>query len=111
MTLPVPYSDNASFLACGIPAVAITLLPAEEASLYARKINSDKSLEDAVMNRESSKQKRLKENIPDFSYKEHLPYTWRLFHTQNDNIDSLTPASFKVMESILKSLAESKTPC
>lgn len=111
MTLPVPYSDNASFLACGIPAVAITLLPAEEASLYARKINSDKSLEDAVMNRESSKQKRIEENIPDFSYKEHLPYTWRLFHTQNDNIESLTPASFKVMESILKSLAESKTPC
>ncbi|MGN0728585.1 M28 family peptidase [Treponema sp.] len=111
MSLPVPYSDNASFIACGIPAVAITLLPADEASLYARKINSDKHLEDAVMNRESSKQKRLSENIPDFSYKEHLPYTWRLFHTKDDNIDSLTPASFKVMASILKLLAESKTPC
>ncbi|MDD7458850.1 MAG: M28 family peptidase [Spirochaetales bacterium] len=35
LTLPTPYSDNASFLACGIPAVAITMLPDEEASLYA----------------------------------------------------------------------------
>ncbi len=111
MTLPVPYSDNASFLACGIPAVAITLLPAEEASLYARKITTDKNLEDAVLNRESSKKKRLAENIPDFSYKEHLPYTWKLFHTENDNIDSLTPASFNVMSAILKLLADAKVPC
>ncbi|MBR4489562.1 M28 family peptidase, partial [bacterium] len=34
MTLPVPYSDNAGFLACGIPAVAITFLPKEEVSFY-----------------------------------------------------------------------------
>ena len=29
-TLPVNYSDNASFLANGIPAVAVTMLPSEE---------------------------------------------------------------------------------
>jgi hypothetical protein len=110
MTLPVPYSDNASFLACGIPSVAITFLPADEASLYARKINSDKNLEDAVMNRESSKANRIQNNIPDFSYKEHLPLTWRLFHSAKDSEDSLTPISFSVMESILKILTESKVP-
>lgn len=111
MTLPVPYSDNASFLACGIPAVAVTLLPADEASLYARKINSDRYLEDAVLNREASKMRRIKENIPDFSYKEHLPLTWRLFHSADDSTATLTPASFAVMESILKLLADAKVPC
>lgn len=30
----VPYSDNAAFIACGIPAVAITLLPKDEATKY-----------------------------------------------------------------------------
>nr|MCR4578876.1 hypothetical protein [Treponema sp.] len=30
--LPCNYSDNASFIASGIPAVAITLLPSEEVS-------------------------------------------------------------------------------
>ncbi|MBR5032803.1 MAG: M28 family peptidase [Treponema sp.] len=32
-TLPVNYSDNASFIANGIPAVAITMLPSEEVQL------------------------------------------------------------------------------
>lgn len=110
MSLPVPYSDNASFLACGIPAVAITLLPADEASLYAREINRMPSLESEVMNRESSKHRRMAENIPDYSYKDHLPYTWRLFHTQKDSIGSLTKESFTVMQRILLTLAETKVP-
>ena len=38
LSLPVPYSDNASFLACGIPAVAITILPSEEATLYLQNL-------------------------------------------------------------------------
>ncbi|MBQ0039269.1 MAG: M28 family peptidase [Treponema sp.] len=110
MSLPVPYSDNASFLACGIPAVAITMLPADEASLYARLLAKDRNLEDSVLNREISKAKRMEENIPDYSYKEHLPLTWRLFHTEKDCEESLTPVSFTVMEKILHVLAEAKTP-
>ncbi len=109
MALPVSYSDNASFLACGIPAVAITLLPADEASLYARNLNQNKSLEEAVLNRESSHVQRMQENIPDYSYKDHLPLTWRLFHTEKDNLESLTESSFSVMEKILKNLAALKT--
>lgn len=35
--MPTSYSDNASFLANGIPAVAITLLPAEEINLYTKE--------------------------------------------------------------------------
>ena len=108
MILPVPYSDNASFLACAIPAVAITLLPAEEASLYARELVKSKSLSSQVMNRESSKAERMNGTNVEYSYKERLPYTWRLFHTTSDNEASLTPESFVVMKNILQGLAEAK---
>lgn len=96
MCLPVPYSDNASFLACGIPAVAVTMLPAEEATVYARKLLVDKKMESAVMNRGDG-------------YRECLPLTWRLFHTAGDNIQSLTPVSEDVMKNILRCLAEDKS--
>lgn len=109
MSLPVPYSDNASFLACGIPAVAITMLPAEEASLYARDLNKNKNLVDAVLNREKSKKDRMEGKQADYSYKEHMPNTWRLFHTQNDNESSLTKESFRIMHNILVTLAEQKS--
>lgn len=108
MSLPVPYSDNASFLACGIPAVAITMLPAEEASLYARELMKPNGLEAEVMNRESSKMKRLEANAPEYAYKERLPDTWRRFHTERDNELSLTKESFTVMANILHCLAEAK---
>ena len=110
MCLPVPYSDNAAFLACGIPAVAITMLPAKEASLYARELNQHPDLKNAVMNRESSKKERLSSGEKEYAYKERMPYTWRLFHTAYDNEDSLTPESFRVMQNILRTIALSKTP-
>ena len=109
MSLPVPYSDNASFLACGIPAVAITMLPAEEASLYARELNKNKNLVDAVMNRETSKKARMAGQQTDYSYKERMPRTWKLFHTPQDNEDSLSPESFRIMHNILVTLAELKS--
>lgn len=105
MTLPVAYSDNASFLACGIPAVAITMLPSDEASLYAMQISQNKSLEANVLNRESSVEKNQGSNL-----KELLPLTWRMFHSVKDNEESLTPESFSVMEKLLRVLAFSKTP-
>ena len=109
MSLPVPYSDNASFLACGIPAVALTMLPAQEASLYARELVNSKSLSEQVINREASRQKRLSGEQVDYSYKERLPHTWRLFHTKADNMESLTQESWRIMHNILMTLAESKS--
>lgn len=99
MTLPVPYSDNAGFLACGIPAVALTMLPEKEASDYCMELMKDKNLEKKVMNA------KLGEDADfDFKYREKMPLTWRLFHTEYDNILSLTPESFGVMEKILEKL-------
>ena len=109
MSLPVPYSDNASFLACAIPAVAITMLPADEASLYARELNRNKNLVNQVLNREASKPQRLSGEQVEYSYKERLPRTWRLFHTEHDTEDSLTQESFRVMHNILLTLAAAKS--
>lgn len=74
--LPCNYSDNASFIANAIPAVAITLLPSLE-------INEV-----------------LQGNQPE---------TWRLLHTEKDDIFSLTPSSFELFHKILLKLAEMNT--
>ncbi len=99
LTLPVPYSDNAGFLACGIPAVAITMLPKEEASAYYMELMKDKNLEKAVMNVHLDDDADFK-----FKYQEKMPVTWRLFHTPYDNFLSLTQESFAVIEKILNEL-------
>ena len=107
MTLPVPYSDNAGFLACGIPAVAITFLPKDEVSFYYKNLMMDKNLEKAVMNCEIN----LNSKNPDelslqrFKYKEKMPMTWRMFHTEYDNFFSLTTESYTLMKKILNTIA------
>ena len=94
--LPVSYSDNGGFLACGIPAVAITFLPTEEATLYIENLKQNPELKEYVMNKKNKESKNLESM---------LPHTWKLFHTPNDNFDSLTEESFYLMEKILNSLA------
>ena len=107
MTLPVPYSDNAGFLACGIPAVAITFLPKDEVSFYYKNLMTDKNLEKAVMNCtiDFSSQNATDISIQKFKYQEQMPKTWRLFHTEYDNFLSLTPESFPFLLKILSQIA------
>ena len=107
LTLPVSYSDNAGFLACGIPAVAITLLPEAEANAYLRCLMSDPSLEKAVMHCQLDDGDSA---LSRSRYESMMPKTWRLFHTQHDSIASLTPESFAVMERILDALAAARAP-
>ena len=107
LTLPVPYSDNAGFLACGIPAVAITLLPNDEANAYLRSLMTEPALEAAVMNAGRADGTK---GLPRVQYEGLLPKTWRLFHTPHDSERSLTAESFAVMERILDALAAARTP-
>jgi hypothetical protein len=100
MTLPVPYSDNAGFLACGIPAVAITMLPSAEATRFLYDLRQDKKLEAAVLANSA---------FADSELKKKLPYTWQLIHTPGDNDVSLTPKTFGIMAKLLDRLAETKT--
>ena len=101
MVLPVPYSDNASFLACAIPAVAVTLLPSAEAELWVNALAADEALE-VSLSHHSGK--------GGYPHKDKLPLTWQLFHTTADTQDTLDEASFTLMASILDELSREKTP-
>lgn len=111
MTLPVPYSDNAGFLACGIPAVAITFLPKEEVSFYYNNLMADKNLEKAVMNCkiEGDAESQIDLSIQRFKYSEKLPKTWRLFHSEYDNFLSLTIESYALIKKILAEISAVRT--
>jgi hypothetical protein len=100
MRLPVSYSDNAGFIAQGIPAALITLLPADEATRYARELHRGKKLEESVLANAG--------NI-DPLIKEKLPQTWQTLHSPLDNDSSLTPESFALMQKLLDAIAAEKT--
>ncbi|MGI5173456.1 M28 family peptidase [Treponema sp. OMZ 840] len=123
ISVPVPYGDNAGFLACGIPAVALTVLPSDEASVYMRELQRDKNFERAVMNRgvaahgagflyDINSAAGLRRAGIDpaeaLLLSEKLPRTWRMMHTQFDDEASLTAQAFKIMEKFLNLLALSR---
>lgn len=110
--LPVPYSDNAGFLACGIPAVAITLLPAQEVVSYLRELKQHPGLQAAVMKSSQGQEVEARKIKPlePYQVQEKMPMTWRLLHTEYDNLASLTPESFPLMEALLDALAKARTP-
>lgn len=129
ITIPVPYSDNAGFLACGIPAVALTVLPADEASIYMRQLQKDKKFAHAVMtqgvaihgagflgietqNNDVALSKSNKDTIDSATAMliyEKLPRTWRMMHTEHDDIESLTPEAFKLIDNFLNTLTANRT--
>lgn len=132
ISVPVPYSDNAGFLASGIPAVAITMLPSDEASVYMRQLQKDKTFARSVMTHGvaahgagflslssssgSSSAAPMLENMRKAGIdpaealllSEKLPRTWRIMHTEFDNEACLTMQSFKIMERFLDLLALSR---
>lgn len=96
VTIPVPYSDNASFVAMGIPAIAITLLPKTEATSYMRELQKNHNLNNDVVNRSETS-------------KDIFPLTWKMMHTDQDCIENLTIESWSVMENFLDALAKDKS--
>ena len=105
VSLPVPYSDNAGFLAHGIAAVAVTMLPVEEANEYMFNLVRFPYLEDFVMNH------KIPPEVQKSFLEKMVPGTWRKFHTPFDDFSSLTEESFVLMEKILENLALLKIPC
>lgn len=101
--LPVSYSDNAGFIANGIPAVCVTMLPFEEAASYASALMQNAALEQYVTN------KKCPTGIPETVFYNSLPYTWRLFHTADDSAQTLTAQSAAVFERILNALSKMNT--
>lgn len=98
--LPTPYSDNAGFIASGIPAQVFTVLPHEEASILLRALageNPSKEIITAAItaNKILEKKDRLNEIIPK---------TWRLMHTEEDSISTLTAPAFILIEKLLETI-------
>lgn len=110
ISLPIPFSDNAGFLAWGIPSVLITFLPDDEASLYEAALLSDKNLSKMVMNSHDGEYGKA---IPGDSSAKHdkIPFTWRLFHTKNDTSAKLTEESVSILEKILDGIADMRILC
>lgn len=112
LKLPTSYSDNAGFIANGIPAVAITMLPADEAEAYCRSLAALKMASTEKIRTNSiavSSEKTGTSENPASSVKLALPPTWKMLHTQDDSIQNLTPQAFPIMQNILQKLAELKT--
>lgn len=104
LNLPIPYSDNAGFLASGIPAVAFTMLPQDEAQNYMYALQNIPGLLEFVQNRIAKISMAQKEAL-----KNNLPRTWQLMHTPLDNFASITPESFSITARILDAIALRKT--
>lgn len=98
--LPTPYSDNAGFLAAGIPAQVITVLPHEEASALLAYLGGPSSDIDRL-SRVIVANKPLDEDDP---LAPVIPDTWKMLHTGRDNLASLTPSAFTLMESFLSAV-------
>lgn len=92
ITAPVPYGDNAGFISQGIPAVAVTVLPKQEATEYLRNLQKNKNLSKKIMNHTEV----------------NLPTTWKLLHTPQDAIYTLTESAFSLMSKFLNNIAKSK---
>lgn len=100
MRLPTKYSDNAGFLACGIPAVAFTMLPSKEAENYLK-----------FTMKYGSRNINECQTSPDFrdDFKKLYPPTWLMLHSQFDDTDHLTAEAEEVFLKILGNLANLKT--
>lgn len=104
MILPTAFSDNAGFIANGIPAVAITMLPKDEVLNYTSNLKRIPGLRESVLNRKL-------EDIPskaqaEYILRESIPLTWKYFHTQYDNITTLTPISFSIIAKIIDEICK-----
>ncbi|HCM28827.1 MAG TPA: hypothetical protein DIC34_20210 [Treponema sp.] len=91
MLAPTPFSDDAGFLAAGIAAQTVTLLPAGEAAVLTRASRNAGISSRALVSRERGgpeKEKRLQDAFP---------RTWSLLHTASDDAASLTFSSFPMV--------------
>lgn len=103
--LPTPFSDNAGFLASGIPAQVVTVLPHEEATNLLMELSmgteeEKKRINQAiVLNSHKKKDERLLSIIPK---------TWQRMHTPLDTQDFLTTDAFAIIRKFLLELARRK---
>jgi hypothetical protein len=96
---PTPFSDDAGFLAAGLTAQTVTVLPQEEASVLARSIRGRPEYAQALINRGA------RDRLDPALLAGFYPRTWTLMHGRGDTAESLTPASFQAVERFAFALA------
>lgn len=104
IALPTPYSDNAGFIAAGIPAQVITVLPAAEATALLSTISNTGSASDALRER-IARNARDTENSEDGVADAGFPQTWKLMHTAEDAANTLTAPAFRIARVFLDAVA------
>ena len=104
MILPTSFSDNAGFIANGIPAVLITMLPKDEVANYMSNLKRIPGLKESVLNRKLEDVPNKSQ--PEYILRESIPLTWKYFHTQYDNITTLTPVSFSIISKIIDEISK-----
>ncbi len=111
ISLHTPYSDDAGFLAAGIAAQVVTVLPRDEAETLARAFAEadDRSPGETRFSREEleraitfNRNRALSRDIGRV-----VPETWRLMHTEADRAHTLTGEAFSLMDRFLGELAVS----
>lgn len=113
LSLLTAYSDNAGFVAAGLNAQLITVLPRNEAVRLKTYLESEKGNEssetilveqqkkeiiDAILKNERIERRSALAKI--------IPQTWQLMHTEDDKLESLTDYSFDLVMRYLKKLAK-----
>ncbi|MHC6201741.1 M28 family peptidase [Breznakiellaceae bacterium SP9] len=85
LLVPTPFSDDAGFLRSGIIAQTITMLPSNEAAVFASRIRNKPDFPAALINRDKQ----------DTHVSLILPETWRVMNGPADSFQRLTPEHFK----------------
>lgn len=99
VSLPTAYSDNAGFLAQGISAVTITMLPSRETENYMKLLMKTKTKNYFELFKD-----KYKEDL-----KELFPPTWFLINSPRDTAETLTEESETIFRKILDNLAAART--
>jgi hypothetical protein len=92
MLLPTPFSDDAGFFRAGLAAQTITVLPSDEAAVFAQAARADSLNIHALVN--SGAERTRNKLKPSFYH----PQTWRLLNSPNDQTSTLTPEVFGLIE-------------
>ena len=108
LSMLTAYSDNAGFIAAGLFAQVITVLPRKEAETLLHCLPKEKltgqnktamgELTDMVIKNQKPPQGSPFEKI--------VPFTWQLMHTADDKIETLNSEAFTLTEKYLTALAE-----
>ncbi len=108
LSMLTAYSDNAGFIAAGLFAQVITVLPRKEAETLLHCLPKEKltgqnktamgELTDMVIKNQKPPQGSPFEKI--------VPFTWQLMHTADDKIETLNSEAFTLTEKYLTALTE-----